>query len=559
MQGRGAVVRRSHRDRVRRARLGVEADRPGDDPGGRVDRQARRQAGGRPGEGIPVGVEAQDGEAHRLALARALGAGVGDLRRPVGVGHSPVEGGRVLEARSAVVGNGDGDRMRRPGRGLVGQGARDHAGSRVDGQPRGQTGGRPGEGVPVGIGAHRRQRRRVTLGVPLVSGMQHLRRPVRPAHRPKERHSRGEDRHAVVGRGHRHPIGRAGSRVEADAPRDDPSVRVDAQAGGQAGGRPGDGVPIGVGARDGQGHRVAFGVPLVAGIGHHRRPVGIGHRPGEPHFVPEGRGPVVGGPNRDRVRRARGGSVVDRAGDDPGGRVDGQARGQAGCRPGQPVAVRVAAHHRQGNRLALPSALRARIGDGRGPVGVRDGPGESVAVEQAAGILHPHYHQVGRPREGVVGDRPRDQPRGRVDRQPRRQAGGRPRQGVPVGVACRGRERHGRPFGVGAVPQSAGQHRRPVGVRHRPGERVGVEQAARILHPHHHRVRRPGGGVVGDRPRDQPGRRSDRQARSAGRWPTRSGGPRRDRWPEPAVTRPSPRRRCGPPDRRRRWAGGCLP
>ncbi len=91
------VVGGPHRHPVGRSGRGVVGDGARDHAGGRVDRQARRQARRRPGEPVPVGVRAGHRQRHRLPLRRRLRPGVGDCRRPVRV--------RSPSRRSASVSN----------------------------------------------------------------------------------------------------------------------------------------------------------------------------------------------------------------------------------------------------------------------------------------------------------------------------------------------------------------------------------------------------------------------------------------------------------------------
>ena len=140
---------------------------------------------------------------------------------------------------------------------------------------------------------------------------------------------------------------------------------------------------------------------------------------------------------------------------------------------------------------ALGVALvRRRLREDRGPVGVGHRPGEGVGVEEAVAGPPLAARRRRATRGGVVGDGARDQAGRRVDRQARRQARRRPGEGVAVEVGGRGGQRS-----PPAPSASARFTRSPSKVGGRLVSTTaqvkvhGVDQAADVLHPHHHRSR----------------------------------------------------------------------
>ncbi len=398
---------------MRRQRRCPVTDRPGDHPGVRIDRQAGGQPRRLPSERVTIRIGGAESQRDHIPFGITLIPRRGHHRRPIGVGHRPGERCPVLQTRHPVVGDGHRHRKRRTRRGVEGDRAGDRTAARVDRQSVGETGRRPGERVTVGIGGHQSQRDHVPLGIALIPRRGDCGGPVGVAHRPGEGIARLQRRSPIIGDRHRHAIRRTRGGVIGDRSRDLTGDRIDREAIGQAGRRPGEGVTVGIRAGDRRGDGVTLGVTLVPGRADRRRPVGVIHRPGEHHRVLEGRDTVVGGGHGHRIQPGRG--VGDRSRDHPRRRIDREPRRKTGRSPCQTITVGVVAHHRQVDRVALGIGLIPGVGDSRRTVGVGDRPGERHVGRQhrsaVVGGGHRHRVQPGR----LIGDGSRDHTGRRID------------------------------------------------------------------------------------------------------------------------------------------------
>ena len=154
-EGVGGVDRRAVADgdahAVRAAGRGGVAMVPVMRPGGRADREARRQVAGGVGQGVAVevgrpGVEADDRALEVGPVAQVLVEG----RLLVRCGDRPGEGVGGVDRRA--VADGHAHAVGAAGRGPARDGARDEPRGRADREAGGQAGGGVGQGVAVGVG-----------------------------------------------------------------------------------------------------------------------------------------------------------------------------------------------------------------------------------------------------------------------------------------------------------------------------------------------------------------------------------------------------------------------
>ena len=240
---------------------------------------------------------------------------------------------------------------------------------------------------------------------------------------------------------------------------------VDAQARRQVDGGEGERVAVAAGSRDSHAtDGVAFVVGLIGRRRDHRR-IRVGHGPGK-----------RGGAGVEPVRGADGNGVSacrlggQRAGDDAGRGVDGQARGQVSGGVGERVGVGVGrGHGHAGNRVSRVVGLMGRRRHGRGG-DVLDVPGKAGgAGVGAVGGLNVDGVGAGR----LPGQRARDRAGGGVDDQSRRQVGRGERQ--RAAVAAGGRDGHaGDDVALIVVLSGRRGDGRGVRVVHRPGELGGA-------------------------------------------------------------------------------------
>ena len=163
-------------------------------------------------------------------------------------------------------------------------------------------------------------------------------------------------------------------------------------------------------------------------------------RPGEGLLIGSSRWVIHG--HRDGIRRPRSRINRDVPGDLAGVRIDGQTIWQpGGCIP-QHITVNIRRRDEQRDGLTLIRNLVTDRIKNRINIDRVDNPGEPDARATTTTIIDRDRHRIRTGNRSRLGDRPRNLPGHRIDRQPIRQPRSTKRQHIVVGIRPNHRQQH---------------------------------------------------------------------------------------------------------------------